>query len=402
LSEHVTRKSALSDIRVLDIATFVAAPFCGTILADFGADVIKIEEPNGGDSLRRFGTMTDCGDSLVWLSESRNKSTITLDLRQPLGQELFRKLVSTADVVLENFRPGTLEKWGLGYESLREVNPRLVMLRISAYGQNGPKSSEPGFARIAHAFSGLSFLSGEKDGPPVVPGSTSMADYASGMWGAIGVLIALHHRDRTGEGQSIDIGLYESVFRLLDEIAPAFAKYGIVRERMGADTINVVPHSHYQTATGEWVALACTNDRMWCRFAQMIGRANLAKTFPASEDRVAHRDEINAIVSTWIGARPLAELLELTLSHGVPCAQIYSIEDIFNDPQYKARGNLLTVEDPRAGELTLPAPMPKMSKTPPSFRHAGKALGDDNNAIYRDLLGLSDAQISELATAKVI
>lgn len=212
--------AALGDLRVLDIATFVAAPFCGTILADFGAEVIKVEQPKVGDSLRKFGTITECGDSLVWLSESRNKKTVTLDLRKEKGVELFKKLVAESDVVLENFRPGTLEKWGIGYEDLKKINPRLVMLRISAYGQTGPKKEEPGFARIAHAFAGLAELAGEADGPPVVPGSTSLADYVSGMWGAIGVLTALRARETTGRGQFIDLGLYESVFRLLDELAP--------------------------------------------------------------------------------------------------------------------------------------------------------------------------------------
>lgn len=402
MSRKENEKGALSDLRVLDIATFVAAPFCGTILSDFGADVIKIEQPGTGDSLRRFGTTTECGDSLVWLSEARNKRTITLDLRTKQGADLFRRLVREADVVLENFRPGTLEKWGLGYEDLHAINPGLVMLRISAYGQNGPLSGEPGFARIAHAFSGLSHLSGEADGPPVVPGSTSMADYASGLWGAVGVLTALHHRANTGEGQFIDIGLYESVFRLLDEMAPAYAKYGVVRDRMGAETINVVPHSHYRTATGEWVALACTNDRMWQRFVDMTGCKELAETYATSADRVAHRHEINTLVAEWIGRYSLKDLLSLTSKNGVPCAKIYSIEDIFSDSQYAARGNLLKVDDPRVGELVLPAPLPKMSRTPPSFHHAGQALGADNEAVFHGLLGLSKEEIEKLAAAGVI
>lgn len=402
MSDNSDNSGALSDLRVLDIATFVAAPFCGTILADFGAEVIKIEQPGSGDSLRQFGTITDCGDSLVWLSEARNKQTITLDLSKPEGAKLFKRLVAKADVVLENFRPGTMEKWGLGYEELRKVNPGIIMLRVSAYGQNGPKSAEPGFARIAHAFSGLSYLSGEPDGPPVVPGSTSMADYVSGLWGAIGVLTAMHHRARTGRGQCIDIGLYESVFRLLDEIAPAFAKYGIVRERMGADTINVVPHSHYRTATGEWVALACTNDKMWKRFAEMIGQPKLADDYATSEVRVANRDTINAIVSDWIGSVSLDELMKRTAEGGVPCAQIYSIKDIFSDPHYAARGNLMKIDDARAGELVLPAPLPQMSETPPTFRYAGQALGKDNFAVYNELLGLTDAEIAEFKAAKVI
>ena len=266
----------LAGVRVLDIATFLAAPFAGTVLADFGAEVIKVEQPRIGDPLRRFGTPTDAGDSLVWLSEARNKKSITLDLRAPEGAEILRRLVRESDVVLENFRPGTLESWGLGYEALRDINPGLVMLRISAYGQTGPMRDKPGFARIAHAFAGLTALSGEKDGPPVVPGSTSLADYISGIWGALGVVLALRVKERTGRGQFIDIALYESVFRLLDEIAPAYAKTGFVRERMGADTVNVAPHSHYRTATGQWVAIACTSDKMFERLAQVMGKPQLA------------------------------------------------------------------------------------------------------------------------------
>lgn len=393
---------ALAGLRVLDIATFVAAPFCGTILADFGAEVIKIEQPGAGDSLRQFGTPTECGDSLVWMSESRNKKTVTLDLRTPEGAAIFRRLATQADVVLENFRPGTLEKWGLGYEDLKALNPRLIMLRITAYGQTGPKRNEPGFARIAHAFSGLSDLAGEADGPPVVPGSTSMADYVSGMWGAIGILTALRALEKTGEGQYIDIGLYESVFRLLDEIAPAYAKFGVVRRRMGADTINVVPHSHYQTASGEWVALACTNDRMFARLAEVMGRPELATEYPSSTARVAGRERINGLVGEWIGRHPLAQVLALTREGGVPCAQVYSIADIFADPQYAARGNLMEVDDPRAGHLVLPAAVPRLSATPATFKHAGRALGADNRDVLGGLLGLDDGELAALATAGVI
>jgi crotonobetainyl-CoA:carnitine CoA-transferase CaiB-like acyl-CoA transferase len=393
---------ALEGLRVLDIATFVAAPFCGTILAELGAEVIKVEHPQSGDPLREFGTKTECGDSLVWLSEARNKKTITLNLGKPAGAELFMQLVARADVVLENFRPGTLEKWGLGYEALSRINPQLVMLRISAYGQNGPKRDEPGFARVAHAFSGLSFLSGEPDGRPVVPGSTSMADYASGMWGAIGVLAAIQARTKIGRGQFVDLGLYESVFRLLDEMAPAYAKFGTVRERMGPDTVNVVPHSHYLTGSGEWVALACTSDKMFERLAAVMERPELATSFPTSAIRVQNRSLVNSIVQEWTSSHTLAEVIEKTRAGGVPCAQIYSIREIFEEPQYKARENLLKVDDPRGGELILPAPVPKLSETPARFRHAGRALGADNEEIYADLLGIGADEIRAYADAGII
>ncbi|WP_284946524.1 CaiB/BaiF CoA transferase family protein [Acidisoma cladoniae] len=404
LSDLLPDQAVLTNIRVLDIATFVAAPFCGTILGDFGAEVIKIEQPGEGDALRGFGTRTECGDTLVWLSESRNKKTVTLNLNTPEGADIFRKLVAQSDVVLENFRPGTLEKWGVGFEALRAINPKLVMLRVSAYGQTGPKRNEPGFARIAHAFGGLSNLAGEADGPPVVPGSTSLADYISGMWGAIGVLLALRHVEQGGDGQFIDIGLYESVFRLLDEIAPAYAKYGTIRQRMGADTVNVAPHSHYRTADGKWVAVACTNDRMFERLAAVMGRADMATSpfYATSIARVERRAEVNAVVADWIGALPQAEVLDICQKGGVPCGPVYSIEDIFEDAQYKARENLMEVEDPRVGKLTIPAAIPRLSETPAVFRHTGRGLGADTDSVLTSLLGLDAATLSRLRAERVI
>ena len=255
--------SALKGIRVLDLGTFIAGPHCATILGEFGAEVIKVEPPTTGDSLRRLGTNTECGDTLVWLSEARNKKCVTLNLSSDRGRDMLRQLAAKCDIIVENFRPGTLEKWGLGYDELKKLNRGAILVRISAYGQDGPMRSQPGFARIAHAFSGLTYLAGLPGGVPVVPGSTSLADYMSGMYGAIGALVALQARQATGEGQCIDLALYESVFRVLDEIAPAFQKFGYVRERMGADTVNVCPHSHYETKDGKWIAIACTSDAMF-------------------------------------------------------------------------------------------------------------------------------------------
>ncbi|MFH3976531.1 CaiB/BaiF CoA transferase family protein, partial [Acinetobacter pittii] len=266
----------LSGVRVLDAATFIAAPFCGTVMAEFGAEVVKVEQPGAGDPLRRFGTETECGDSFVWLSEARNKDSVTLDLRSAEGADLFRRLAAQSQVVLENFRPGTMEKWGLGYEELSRDNPALVMLRVSAYGQTGPLKMKPGFARIAHGFGGLANLAGEADGPPVMPGSTSLADYLSGLWSAVAVMVALRVAEKTGRGQFIDIALYASVFRVLDEIAPVYERLGIVRSRMGADTITTVPHSHYETRDGKWVALACSSDKMFARLAKAMERPDLA------------------------------------------------------------------------------------------------------------------------------
>lgn len=395
---------ALAGVRVLDAATFLAAPFCGTILADFGAEVIKVEQPKGGDPLRKFGTETACGDSLVWLSEARNKKSITLDLRQRQGADLFLKLAERSDVVLENFRPGTLEKWGLGWEELRRANPRLVVLRVSAYGQTGPYAKKPGFARIAHAFSGLAYLSGEPGRVPVVPGSTSLADYVTGMWGAIGVMMALRIVERTGEGQVVDVALYESMFRLLDELAGAYAKTGFVRERLGADTVNVCPHSHYRTKDDHWVAIACTNDRMFARLSEAMGRPELAQSphYATVKARCARLAEVNGIVADWVGGLTLRDVLEQCDQAEVPCSPLNSIADIFVDPQYAVRENLLRVDDPRAGPVVMPAALPKLSATPAQFQHAGPALGHDNEAVYADLLGLDDAALKKLKNAGVI
>ncbi len=394
----------LEGIRVLDIATFVAAPFCGTIMAEFGAEVIKIEQPGEGDSLRRFGTMTEAGDTLVWLSEARNKKSVTLDLRTPEGADIFRQLVAKSDVVLENFRPGTMEKWGLGFAALSAINPRLVMLQVSAYGQTGPMRDKPGFARIAHAFSGLAYLAGEPGRPPVVPGSTSLADYMSGLFGTVGVLMALRHVEKTGEGQTIDIALYESIFRVLDELAPAFDKFGFQRERMGPDTVNVVPHSHYQTRDGAWVALACSNERMWERLCKAMARPELVTDprYATTQQRNQHRSEVNAIVADWARSLDADSLLAICDAHDAPASKLLNIADIFADPQYAARQNLQTIDDPRVGRLVVPAPLPRMSRTPAELRTAGPELGSANGDVLGSLLGLGAAELADLKQRQII
>lgn len=396
--------AALSDLRVLDVATFIAAPFCGSLLAELGAEVVKIEQPDSGDSLRRFGTMTECGDSLTWLSEGRNKRSVTLDLRSKQGAEIFLSLAEKSDVVLENFRPGTLEKWGIGHDMLKSVNPRIVLLRVSAYGQTGPLRDKPGFARIAHAFSGLAYLSGMPGGPPVVPGSTSLADYLSGLFGAVCVLAAVRHAEKTGQGQVIDIGLYESVFRVLDEIAPAFQRSGFVRERMGPDTVNIVPHSHYEAADGRWVAIACSNDRMWQRLCTAMGREDLSTDpdYATLVDRNARRAAVNAIVAAWVAQRPAAEVVAACDKADAPSGVLMNIAEIFEHPQYAARENLVEVDDPRVGKITIPATPGKMSKTPLSFKHLGEALGASTDQLLAGLLGLSALDIDQLRQSGVI
>ena len=339
-------------MRILDIATLIAAPFCGTLLAEYGADVIKIEQPGQGDTLRRIGTPVEGADTLVWASEARNKRSMTLDLRTDEGRDILLKLVAQSDVVLENFRPGTLEKWGLGFDALCAANPRIIVLRVSGYGQTGPMRSKPSFARIAHAFSGLAYLAAEPGGKPVVPGSTSLADYMTGLFSAVAVLVALRHAERTGEGQEIDIALYESVFRVLDEMATVYAHAGFQREPLGADTVNAVPHSHYQARDGAWVAIACTTDRMWQRLEKAIGVPGLDQDerYATSKDRERFRERINAIVADWVGRHDASEVVAICDSFEAPAARLMTISDIFKDPQFAARGNLMTVHDPRIGD----------------------------------------------------
>lgn len=394
----------LSGIRILDIATFVAAPFCGTLLAEFGADVIKIELPGQGDTLRRFGTPIEGADTLVWASEARNKRSLTLDLRTADGRDIFLGLVAKSHVVLENFRPGTLEKWGLGFDALEKANPSIVMLRVSGYGQTGPMRGKPGFARIAHAFGGLAHLAAEPGGTPVVPGSTSLADYMTGLFGAVGVLVALRHAEQTGEGQEIDIALYESVFRVLDEMATVFAHSGFQREPLGADTVNVVPHSHYRARDGAWIAIACTTDRMWQRLARAIGIPALDEDprYATSKDRERYRSQINALVADWTGRHDAAEILDICDRHEAPAARLMTISDIFSDPQFAARGNLLTLHDPRIGDIVIPAPLPRMSRTPPRVTSAGPPLGNATHAVLRDLLDFGDDAIADLERRGIV
>lgn len=393
----------MSGVRVLDCATFIAAPFAASILGEFGAEVIKVEQPGEGDPFRKFGTPAE-RDTLAWLSEGRNKKSVTLNLRDPKGAEIFRQLIAKSDVLCENFRPGTLEKWGLGWEELKKINPRLVMLRVSGYGQDGPYRDRPGFARIAHAFGGLTYLAGLPGELPVTPGSTSLADYMSGLYGAIGVLLALRQRDKNGAGQYIDMALYESVFRALDELAPAFFKIGKLREPEGTGTTNACPHGHFRCGDGRFVAIACTSDKMFERLAQVMGRPELAAEdmFRTTRQRLARHKEVDGIVAGWMHSMSRDEVMAACVAGEVPCGPINSIADIAEDPHFAARGNLLRMVDELAGEVVIPNVLPRLSDTPGRVTSLGPALGADNDAIYGDLLGLGAEQRAALKDAKVI
>ena len=398
-------KLPMQGIRVLDLGTFLAGPHAASVLGEFGAELLKIEHPIAGDPMRRFGTPTKRHDAtLAWLSEARNRKSVTIDLRQQEGVQLFLRLIEKSDVLIENFRPGTMEEWGLGWPRLREANPRLIYLQVSGYGQTGPYRRRSGFAHIAHAYGGLSYLAGFPGETPVVPGTVPLGDYFSSLYGAIGIMMALRHREKTGRGQVIDIAIYESVFRQLDEIAASYGLFGKVREREGSGSFVAVPHGHFRTQDDKWVAIACTTDKMFERLAEAMERPELASSalYGQQRKRLAARGEVNQIVIDWVGALPRAEVLERCLNCEVPVGKLNSIADIFEDEHFQARGNLVRLEEPGLGEVVIPGVVPTLSATPGRITNLGPALGNATYEIMRELLDLSAEEIKHLRQRKII
>ncbi len=392
-------------VRILDLGTFLAGPHAASIFGEFGAEVLKIEHPLAGDPMRRFGSPTARSDStLAFLTEARCRKSVTLDLRQAKGRELFLRLVEKSDVLIENFRPETMEQWGISWDVLREINEGLVLLRVSGYGQTGPYRRRSGFAHIAHAYGGLSYHAGFPGESPVVPGTVPLGDYISSLYGAIGVLLALRHREKTGRGQVIDVAIFESVFRTLDEIAGAYGLYGKIREREGAGSFVAVPHGHFRTRDDKWVAIACTTDRMFERLAVAMDRPELAapNAYGVQAKRLAARDEVNALVITWVESFDRDEIMRRCLDAQVPCGKVNSIADIFEDEHFRERGTLATVDVPGVGEVTVPNVLPILSETPGRISGLGPALGDSTVAVLRELLGLSEQDIADLEARKVI
>jgi crotonobetainyl-CoA:carnitine CoA-transferase CaiB-like acyl-CoA transferase len=395
--------TALDGLRVLDLATFVAAPFCCTLLGEFGAEVIKVEQPGRGDDLRRLGTPARPGLSYWWLVESRNKKSITCNLREPDGQALVKRLARDTDVLAENFRPDTLERWNLGWDELRQANPRLVMVRISAFGQTGPYRERPGFGRIAAAMGGLSYLSGYPDRPPVTPGTPTIPDYLAGALGALGALLALERRRRSGEGQVVDLGLYEPMLRMLDELIPVHAATGYVRERIGSGTEYVVPHNHYRAHDGRWLAIACTNDRMFERLAAAMARPELAAEFPTMASRLERRADLDAIVQTWVGSAEARDVLARLDAAEVPCGPVTSARDLFGDPHVRARNNIVEMPNPLGGVLAMVGIVPRLTESPGRVESVGPVeVGAHNEEIYCGRLGLTRDELHALAARGVV
>lgn len=375
----------LDGIKVLDIATLVAGPYAASSLAEFGADVIKIEKPGVGDTLRQLGTTSPTGDTYWWLSDARNKKSVELDLRTKEGAAQFREMAKTADVIVENFRPGTLDRWGLGYKSLSAENPSLVMLSITGFGQDGPKANLPGLARIAEGLAGFTHLTGEADGAPLLSGASALSDYISGTFGAYGVLLALLARGKDRQGQQVDVALYEGILRYLDELAPVHSHTNHVRGRMGSETHRSVPHASYPSGDGKWVAIACTNDSLFERLAQAMGRPDMLShdRFATNAARIAHRSEVNGIVEDWTRSMPCAAIEALCAQHGVPCGPINDIAATMRDPQVVHRQSLISVDHDTLGPVTVPNVFPKLTRTPGRIDSLGPALGAHNHLINK-------------------
>jgi len=404
-AEPVGERLPMSGVRVLDVGTFLAGPHAASILGEFGAEVFKIEHPIAGDPMRRFGTPTHRHDAtLAWLTEGRNRKSVTIDLRQQEGVEVFLKLVAKSDVLIENFRPGTMEEWGLAWNVLSEVNPGLVMLRVSGYGQTGPYRRRSGFAHIAHAFGGLSYLAGFPGETPVVPGTAPLGDYMSSLYGAIGILLALRHREKTGRGQVVDIGIYEAVFRQLDEIAAAYGMFGKVREREGAGSFVAVPHGHFRTKDDKWVAVACTTDKMFERLAEAMQKPELASEslYGDQQKRLAARELVNQICTEWVGSLDRDDVMQRCLEKQVPVGQVNSIADIFEDEHFRARENLAHVEAEGLGEVVVPGVLPTLSNTPGRITNLGPTLGNATYEVMRDLLGIPAEDIDRMRKSKIV
>jgi formyl-CoA transferase len=388
---------------VLDLATMIAAPFSAALLADCGAEVIKIELPGQGDPLRDVAPMAQ-DRSLYWSVLGRNKYSLTLDVRHPRGRELFLKLVERSDVVLENFRPGTLERWNLDYHTLKRSNPGVVLVRISGYGQDGPYRDKAGFGTPAAAIGGLTYITGFADRPPLsVP--IALADYLAGLFGTLGTLMALLERERNGTGgQSVDVSLYESVFRLLEPVIAAYGKNGSVRVRMGNRTGQSSPIGSYATADGRYMVLSVSTDRVWRRMIEAMGHAEWADDprFASNSVRTAHADEVDEAVGGWFAEHTAEEAQRILDEAGVPVSPIYSIADIFADPHFQARHDIVTAADPAIGDVPMPAVLPRFSRTPGAVRFPGPALGAHTEEVLARVVGLDANEIAQLQVEGVI
>ncbi|MBG9389761.1 CaiB/BaiF CoA transferase family protein [Caenimonas aquaedulcis] len=392
----------LDGLKVVELGQLIAGPFAAKTLADFGADVVKIEPPGAGDPLRKWRLLKD-GTSIWWQVQSRNKRSLALDLKDAQAQEIVRRLASEADVLIENFRPGAMEGWGLSPDALMAINPRLIVLRISGYGQTGPYRDRPGFGVVAEAMGGLRHLTAEPGRVPVRVG-VSIGDTLAALHGVIGILLALQHRHASGKGQVIDVALYEAVFNCMESLLPEYSAFGAVRGAAGSALPGIAPSNAYLCSDGGYALIAGNGDSIFKRLAAVIGRHEFA-TDPELADnagRVAHVERIDAAIGDWTAARTVDEVLAALDKAGVPAGRIYTVADIAADPHYAARGMLESVRMDDGSEITVPGVVPKLSATPGGHRrNAPLAVGQDTDDVLREV-GLTPAQIGELKARGIV
>jgi len=393
----------LADLTVVEMGTLIAGPFCGQILGDFGAEVIKIEDPKGGDPMRQWGRTLPKGLSPWWPVIARNKKSVTLDLRSPEGQALARELIAEADVVIENFRPGALEKWGLGWEALSALNPRLIMARISGFGQTGPYAGRAGFGLIGEAMGGLRHITGEPDRPPSRAG-ISIGDSLTGMHAAMGVMMAVHARHRTGRGQLVDAALYESVFAVMENLVTEYDLTGYVRERSGSILPGLAPSNVYPCAAGEMILIGANGDRVFARLAAAMGRPQLAADprYADHASRGENQTELDELIAAWTSTRALDELLALMDEHGVPASRVYRAPEMLADPQFAAREAIIETEHPVFGRLKMQNVFPKLGATPGAVRWAGPSLGEHTDEVLAERAGCPPERLQALRAQGVI
>ena len=397
------RTLPLAGVRVVDAATVIGGPGAATRLADFGADVIKIEHPRGGDTTRAFGWKVG-GVALWWKHIGRNKRPITLKLSDPRGADLLLRLVERSDVLVESFRPGTLERWNLGPDRLLERNPRLVVLRVSGFGQTGPYARRPGFGTLAESTSGFVHLNGDPDGPPTLP-PIALADEVAALLGAFAVMVALYHRERAGGGgQIIDQSLFEGLFGITGPVAMAYDRLGLVTGRHGSRLPYVAPRNAYRTSDDRWVAVSGTSQSVAERILRAIGRAELTTDprFATNQARLEHVDELDELIGEWVGHHTLQEAMTAFELVEAAASPIYDIQQIFADMQYRARGTIVRVADEELDDVVLPEVQPRLSETPGRVRHAGRPLGAANREVLVGELGLTEEELARLRRDEVV
>ncbi|MDI2027595.1 CoA transferase [Saccharopolyspora sp. TS4A08] len=398
-----TRSGPLSDVRVIEAGTLIAGPFCGQLLADFGAEVIKVEDPGAGDPMRQWGQVKHEGKSLAWPVIARNKKSVTANLRTSEGQRILRELVASADVLVENFRPGTLERWGLSYDELQEINPGLVLVRVTGYGQDGPYASRAGFGAIGEAMGGMRHMTGEPDRPPSRVG-VSVGDSLAATFSALGAVMALHARNRTGRGQVVDTAIYEAVLAFMESLIPEWEVAGYRRERTGSVLPRIAPSNAYPTADGAEIIIGANRDTVFTRLCELMGEPELAtgERYGTHDARGENQVELDELISAWTRQFDADDVLDKLHEAGVPAGRVYTAQDMVADPHFAARQAIVRLMHPELGEFPMQNVVPRLSDTPGEVRSLGPELGEHNAEIYGQVLGADEDQLSRWRADNII